>query len=246
MTLSRALASLLGLALCAGANAQEAPRTFGTTDDAITVIGHHEFFPEDSADGWGTIQQGRRSDSPLYASLHDLPNGAAATEIVVYAVDDNVAEDLALSLCLQYVDALDGTAGILSCQPAGSTSGSPGSTTIVVDVTGSVIRYQQDIGSDGSYEVLHQYLRVEAPSATAVRMVRVRWHRQVSPAPAVATFGDVPTSHGFFQFVEALAGSGITAGCGSGKYCPDLPLTRGQMAVFLSKALGLHWPWDAP
>lgn len=62
----------------------------------------------------------------------------------------------------------------------------------------------------------------------------------------MASFGDVPTGHPFFQFVEALADSGITAGCGSGNYCPDLPLTRGQMAVFLSKALGLHWPWDAP
>jgi hypothetical protein len=35
--------------------------------------------------------------------------------------------------------------------------------------------------------------------------------------------------------------SGITAGCGGGNYCPDAPLTRGQMAVFLSKGLGLHF-----
>ena len=28
--------------------------------------------------------------------------------------------------------------------------------------------------------------------------------------------------------------------------CPDAPLTRGQMAVFLAKALGLQWPWNAP
>jgi S-layer family protein len=55
---------------------------------------------------------------------------------------------------------------------------------------------------------------------------------QVSPAPANATFGDVPTSHPFFQFVEALAKSGITGGCGGGNYCPDNPVTRGQMAVF--------------
>ena len=246
MRVSRVLASLLGLGIGAAALAQESPRSFGTTDDAITVIGHHEFFPEDSADGWGTIQQGRRSDAPLYASIHDIPNGAAATEIVLYAVDNNPAEDLALSTCLQYVDALNGTAGVLSCQPAGSTSGSPGDTTIVVNVTGSVIRYQQDIGGDSSYEVLHHYLQVDAPSSTAVRMVRLRWHRQVSPAPAAASFGDVPTGHAFFQFVEALADSGITAGCGGGNYCPDSPLTRGQMAVFLSRALGLHWPWDAP
>jgi hypothetical protein len=52
----------------------------------------------------------------------------------------------------------------------------------------------------------------------------------------------VPTNHPFFQFVEALAASGITAGCGNGNFCPDAPLTRGQIAVFLSKALGLHWP----
>ena len=70
----------------------------------------------------------------------------------------------------------------------------------------------------------------------------IRWRRTVSPPPAFATFGDVPTGHPFFQYVEALYDSGITAGCGSGNYCPDAPLTRGQMAVFLSKALGLHWP----
>jgi hypothetical protein len=55
----------------------------------------------------------------------------------------------------------------------------------------------------------------------------------------------VPTNDSAFQFVEALVASGITVGCGGGNYCPDAPLTRRQMAVFLSKALGLHWPWDA-
>jgi len=77
---------------------------------------------------------------------------------------------------------------------------------------------------------------------TAVGQVIVGYRLQVSPAPGTATFADVPTSHPFFQFIEALAASGITGGCGGGKYCPDAPLTRGQMAVFLSKALGLQWP----
>lgn len=48
--------------------------------------------------------------------------------------------------------------------------------------------------------------------------------------------------HPFFQFVEALSASGITAGCGNGNFRPSAPLTRGQVAVFLSKALGLSWP----
>jgi hypothetical protein len=76
---------------------------------------------------------------------------------------------------------------------------------------------------------------------TGLNGLRVFYRLQVSPAPATATFGDVPTSHPFFQFVEALVASGITVGCGGGNYCPDASLTRGQMAVCLSKALGLHF-----
>jgi len=76
---------------------------------------------------------------------------------------------------------------------------------------------------------------------TAVSQVIVGYQLQVSPAPGVATFADVPTSHPFFQYIEALAASGITGGCGGNDYCPDAPLTRGQMAVFLAKALGLQF-----
>jgi hypothetical protein len=91
------------------------------------------------------------------------------------------------------------------------------------------------------------HVRVRLSSAdgdTDIRFAGVTlWYQlQVSPAPRTATFGDVPIGHPFFQFVEALVDSGITAGCGGGNYCPDDPLTRGQMAVFLSAALGLHWP----
>ena len=76
-----------------------------------------------------------------------------------------------------------------------------------------------------------------------IRSARVYYKLQVAPPPAVARFDDVPTSHPFFQFIEALASSGVTAGCSTSPpmYCPDAPLTRGQMAVFLSRALGLHW-----
>jgi hypothetical protein len=71
----------------------------------------------------------------------------------------------------------------------------------------------------------------------------VAYRRTVSPAPSSATFNDVPIDHPFFQYIEALRSSGITAGCNDTPplFCPDQPLTRGQMAVFLAKALGLHW-----
>jgi hypothetical protein len=71
----------------------------------------------------------------------------------------------------------------------------------------------------------------------------VKWRLQVAPAPVTATFTDVPTDHPFFRFVEALAAAGITAGCSGAppQFCPDAPITRGEMAVFLSAALGLHF-----
>jgi hypothetical protein len=75
------------------------------------------------------------------------------------------------------------------------------------------------------------------------RGCRFFWNRQVTPAPAAASFTDVPTTHPQFRFVEAMVAAGITGGCGTGIFCPDANLTRGQMAVFLSAALGLHWPF---
>ena len=74
--------------------------------------------------------------------------------------------------------------------------------------------------------------------------VEIWWKRAVSPPPATATFDDVPTTHQFFQYIEALKASGITGGCSQDppEFCPDRPLTRGEMAVFLAKGFGLHWP----
>jgi hypothetical protein len=69
------------------------------------------------------------------------------------------------------------------------------------------------------------------------------YYREVAPAPLTATFNDVPTSHPFFQFIEAIYAAGITVGCGGGNFCPDQPITRKQEAAFIAKALGLYWPY---
>ena len=104
----------------------------------------------------------------------------------------------------------------------------------------------REIHNEGAVYVLNMNLdTTDTTHYEGLYYITVRYRLQVSPPPEAATFGDVPTSHPFFQFVEALASSGITAGCGNGNFCPDQPLTRGQMAVFLSKALGLHWPNNA-
>lgn len=86
-------------------------------------------------------------------------------------------------------------------------------------------------------------MQVLASTGVEWTQFRVRYFLQVSPAPGTASFADVPVGDPLHRFVEALVAAGITAGCGGGNYCPNAPITRGQMAVFLSAALGLHWPF---
>jgi hypothetical protein len=62
------------------------------------------------------------------------------------------------------------------------------------------------------------------------------------PVCTTPTFGDVPCSHIFADWIEELARRGTTGGCGGGNYCPDAPVTRGEMAVFLVATFSLPVP----
>ncbi|MHC5112453.1 MAG: S-layer homology domain-containing protein [Planctomycetota bacterium] len=50
-------------------------------------------------------------------------------------------------------------------------------------------------------------------------------------------FQDVPLGAFAFDFIQTLALSGVTAGCGNANYCPDASVTRAQMAVFLERGI---------
>ena len=52
----------------------------------------------------------------------------------------------------------------------------------------------------------------------------------------------MPVGSAYHRFVEALVASGLTGGCGAGLFCPNAAVTRGQMAVFMATALGMHFP----
>jgi hypothetical protein len=54
-------------------------------------------------------------------------------------------------------------------------------------------------------------------------------------AGATHNFSDVPDNAFFHAFVQFLVDNGITGGCENGHFCPEDPVTRGQMAVFLKK-----------
>ena len=59
-------------------------------------------------------------------------------------------------------------------------------------------------------------------------------------ASALPRFSDVVSGHWAYDFIMALRDSGITGGCSDNppQFCPDSPITRGQMAVFLETSLG--------
>jgi len=52
----------------------------------------------------------------------------------------------------------------------------------------------------------------------------------------LSDFSDVPQVNPFHEDVESVFRSAVTAGCGTGVYCPTMPVTRAQMAVFLLKS----------
>ena len=64
----------------------------------------------------------------------------------------------------------------------------------------------------------------------------------VSALVALASdvFTDVPSNAYYHDEVNTLLNAGITAGCGGTNYCPNRPVTRGEMALFLDRlgALG--------
>jgi len=57
------------------------------------------------------------------------------------------------------------------------------------------------------------------------------------PPPATGTlFNDVAAGYFAARYIEVLAADEITSGCDVSLYCPEDPVTRAQMAIFLLKA----------
>jgi hypothetical protein len=73
----------------------------------------------------------------------------------------------------------------------------------------------------------------------AIFLLRVQ---NVGPPACTGVFADVPCPDGFgVDYIEEIYREGVTGGCGASPlvYCPANPNTRGQMAVFLTRAFSL-------
>lgn len=207
------------------------PTAYGTDAYTITVVPAIAFFPPQwNHTYFDSLTLGRLGDlnvvTDFYAPI-DLPGGAIVDFIGLNS-STNALNAFGVAMYRRSPNGALGTVATFGSTVHGwdtDYNAAPINFLLTNSSTATILHVQQ-----GSFpSVGHAFGAVE-----------VWWRRTVSPASGV-TFNDVPASHAFYQFIEALAASGITAGCGSGNFCPDAPLTRGQMAVFLAKALGLHW-----
>lgn len=230
------LLSVAGLGYAWAGFAQEAPQSpnaYGTSALTCYTLQAFEFSPWESTTSLqGDSALGRYaatgSNSTLEAPVR-LPSGVAIDHFEMDVCDMDAGVNILSSLWV-CTGATCGTPfGVIS------TTGTPGCTRVSSGL-GSVV-----VDNQASSYVMQVSLNTVG-SSVSLRAVRIFYKLQVSAGPAVATFADVPTTSPQFRFVEALVSAGITAGCGGGNYCPGDPVTRGQMAVFLAAALGLHFP----
>jgi len=222
------------------------PVTFGTTQESFVTIPEVYFIPSnsaetyaDAADDGTNLLRYATSGGHGFAASAQLPDGAVLTSLTWNLCDSSTMDQhwtAALAVCAS-TDGLCELAGI----PLATTSnvGTP-CADYALDISGLGI-----VVNNRASRLILAAVPGANDITNAIAGAVIGYKLQVSPAPATATFGDVPTNHPFFQYIEALAASGITGGCGNGNYCPDAPLTRGQMAVFMSKGLGLQWPLPA-
>jgi hypothetical protein len=216
--------------------------TFGTAQISYYRIPSSEFTPMSTAldtpyrDYWydqGSNIFRRYSQVPLgyYVASPHLPSGATVAYFELDGCSTNATNTVTGSLydCDFTGDCSSNVPTTVSLNVNGGCSFATGSPNYTVDnyLKTQVVRVVTQAGDN----------------TTNFSGVIIGYYLNVSPAPGSATFNDVPTGHPFFKYIEALSASGVTGGCQASPplYCPDNPLTRGQMAVFLAKALGLQF-----
>ena len=240
--------SVAAMLLAASGNAQVlssttgAPEAFGTQDYTVTMVSATSFVPADGNQGSHTSGSlGRFGDTNVeehfYATL-EIPAGV----FIDYIGLNNLNDGTPGVMSVQLWSRADIGGGPVSLASVSSTAHTNWQTDKNPTPLGA---FSPGHYVNGNWWVLILDVGIaSSPNLQFFGWVEVWWRRIVSYPPAVASFNDVPTNHPFFQYIEALKASGITGGCNTNPplYCPDNPVTRGQMAVFLAKALGLHWP----
>jgi hypothetical protein len=173
------------------------------------------------------------SDGTCYVGfpLH-IPSGASLQYVRLFYYDDTSSSDPAAGLWR--ADTSGSQSLLLDMTPSAWSGGNR--MVQFGPIAETVDNYNY------SYNVLAA-LHQASGDVERIYKIVVYYTLQISPAPGAATFNDVPLGAPFFQEIEALAASGITTGYGDGSFRPNNNVTRAAVAAWLSRALGLHWPF---
>ena len=211
------------------------------------VISSGAFVPNGSAMAY-TVDSGgyvSASSGGTFFAPVELPSGATVVNVCAFTFDNDDTSNLTVSWeAKEMGDAAAIAKSVVFGSGATSVPGKPAfGNTCVGLASPTLVRKFQDLDGDGnSHYTWYRVSINEGPGLVGFGGAVITWLRSVSPAPGSPTFGDVPTNFLYFRAIEALAASGITSGCGNGNFCPNQNVTRGEMAAFLARALGLHWP----
>jgi len=213
------------------------PYTYGIVAATSLTLQAASFTPVsptttwDAAIGLSGWQKFRTGGGVGFATSVNLPSGATVTAMELDGCDNSTTAGLSVDLFVCGVGS--------ACYPiSGPVTGNP-------DTGGCTFWFLGTSSSPTINNSANSYAAVVSDGGTdnqtSFQAVRIYYRLNISPAPLVASFTDVPTTFSSFQAVEALKASGITLGCTATEFCPTQPVTRQQMAVFLARALGLHW-----
>lgn len=231
-------------------DASERPRDFGTgffftALDAYAMNPFNNgFLPFRGGISRNLYCEGASTDSRAVGQIN-LPHGVDISAVRVWGHDTSATNNIQIQLisaCLPDFAAAYPTLTVLSTSTSTGSpdqftdlgAGLPAGTNLI-DNQSCTYRVESRHGPNNS----------TCDPLLAFSKLRIQWERSIPPAPALATFDDVPPAAQFFREIEAFVDTGITAGCDSNSFCPDNPVTRRQMAAFFARAFGLQ-PGNIP
>ena len=178
-----------------------------------------------------------------YVARLPVPEGAALTYVRGIGIDQDDTQ--AMQVGIDWPQVTDkGSVGVATDPGRASWDGAD--MPEVLEWGGGwndrIVDYTHKSATSSDIVTTYPMVTLTVPPSNDLRIigVSVTWRPTYGTSVATPTFSDVPAAHAYSNEVESLAKAGISNGCGGGKFCVDAPVTRAQMAVFLSRALGLY------
>jgi hypothetical protein len=214
----------------------EAEESFGQNYQA-TWIGAQDFDPMDGSIAYNRGPSGigsfrcRTSGANWFDGTIRLPSGANLYIMRVFYYNPS-AQPIYFFLHRTAVSESNGVApSVVQIGPAPSTSA--GGYGNIYGTYNTIIANRYNIYN----------ARINLGTNSCVIGARLFWYRQIRTGLSTPFVDIGGLSQNFKDSIGALYASGITTGTSSITYSPNNPVTRGQMAAFLARALGLYWDY---